>query len=61
MDALDVLEIAMDIEEKINIAITDQELDALQTFQDLLDLLVKKNTPREALEFPGPKDTGPTA
>ena len=42
LDSLDITELIMDIEEDLNIDITDDELDSLVTVQDIIDIAKRK-------------------
>jgi acyl carrier protein len=44
-DSLDAIEIVMEVEEKWAIDITDEELEAVRTVQDIVDAIVRHTQP----------------
>jgi acyl carrier protein len=48
VDSLDCIEICMDVEDKMKIVITDEELDAIKTVQDIYDLVDRKQAEKNA-------------
>ena len=49
IDSLDCVEICMDIEDKLKIVITDEELDAIKTVQDIYDIVDRKQASKNAV------------
>ena len=52
IDSLDAIEICMDIEDKFAIQITDAELEAVKSVQDLYDLVNRKQDEKQAHLMP---------
>jgi len=52
VDSLDCIEICMDIEDQLAIEITDEELEAINTVQDLYDLVYKKQAEKPVNQMP---------
>ena len=55
LDSLDCVEICMDLEDKLKIIITDEELDAIKIVQDIYDLIDFKQAEKPVNQPPIPK------
>ena len=61
-DSLDALEICIDVEDQLAILISDPELEAIKTVQDIYDLVNKKQAEKPVNQMPvSPGEIGPVA
>ncbi len=53
-DSLDCIELAMAVEEKLNVEIMDEEMIQVETVQDLIDLVIASTAERDRAQGVGP-------